>query len=178
MGATFVLVFCRWLIGLAFAVSAVGKARALSAFRSTITEFGVLPARLAPAAAKATIAAEGLVVVLVAAGDVLAAAGFALALALLAAFSVILGAAVRRHTDVSCNCFGASERRVSWYDVARNGLLGLCCAGGLWTWLLPARERLSPAVIMALGLTAAGFLVITANLDDFIAMLRQPYLAD
>ena len=108
MGATFVLVFCRWLIGLAFAVSAVGKARALSAFRSTITEFGVLPARLAPAAARATVAAEGLVVVLVAAGDVLAAAGFALALALLAAFSVILGAAVRRHTDVSCNCFGAS----------------------------------------------------------------------
>ena len=62
--------------------------------------------------------------------------------------------------------------------MARNGLLGLCCAGGLWTWLLPARERLSPEVIMALGLTAAGFLVITANLDDFIAMLRQPYLAD
>ena len=49
MGATFVLVFCRWLIGLAFAVSAGGKARALGAFRSTITEFGVLPARLAPA---------------------------------------------------------------------------------------------------------------------------------
>jgi hypothetical protein len=178
MGATFVFVFCRWLIGLAFALSATGKARALGAFRSTITEFGVLPARLARAAAIATIAAEGLVVVLVAAGDTLAAAGFALALVLLAVFAVILGAAVRKNVDVSCNCFGSSERRVSWYDVARNGLLGLCCAGGLWTWLLTAGERLSPALIVALGLTAAGFLVITANLDDFIEMLRKPYLAD
>jgi hypothetical protein len=178
MGATFVLIFCRWLIGLAFAVSAIGKARALRSFRSTLTELGVLPARMASGAALATITAEGLVVVLVAAGDVLAAAGFTLALVLLAAFSVILRAAIRKNADVSCNCFGPGERRVSWYDVARNGLLGLCCAAGLWAWVISAGEHVSPALIVALGLTAAGFLVITANLDDFIEMLRKPYLVD
>jgi hypothetical protein len=178
MGATFAEVFCRWLTGLAFAVSAIGKARGLGAFRSTIAELGVLPARLAPRAAIVTIIAEGLVVVLVAAGDVLAVAGFALALVLLALFSVVLGAAVRKNADISCNCFGPSERRVSWYDVARNGLLGLGCAGGLWAWLISAPGHLSPALVVALGLTAAGFLIVTANLDDLIEMLRKPYLAE
>jgi hypothetical protein len=178
MGAAFVLIFCRWLIGLAFAASATGKARALGSFRSTIIEFGVLPARLAPAAAVATITAEGLVVVLVAAGGVLSAAGFALALGLLAVFSAILGAALRKHANVSCNCFGPSERRVSWYDMARNGLLGLCCAGGLGVWAGSAGGHQSPALIVVLGLAAAGFLVIAANLDDFIEIARKPYLED
>jgi Methylamine utilisation protein MauE len=178
MGATFVLVFCRWLTGLTFASSVVGKARALGAFRSTIAEFGVLPARLVPGAAIVTVTAEGLVVALVAAGDALAAAGFALALVLLAVFSVVLGAAVRKDTGISCNCFGPSERRVSWYDVARNGLLGLGCAGGLWAWLTSAPGSSSPALIVALGLVAAGAGIVVANLDDLVEMLRKPYLAE
>jgi hypothetical protein len=178
MGAAFVVVFCRWLIGLAFAVSATGKARALGSFRSTVIEFGVIPSRLAPAVAVAVITAEGLVVALAAVVPVPAAAGFALALVLLAAFSVALGAVLRRKADVSCNCFGPGERRVSWYDLARNGLLGLCCAGGLWASAGSAGERLSPALIVALGLAAAGFLTVTANLDDFIGILRKAYLVD
>jgi hypothetical protein len=178
MGAAFALVFCRWLIGLAFAVSASGKARALGSFRSTVIEFGVLPRRLAPAAAVAVITMEGLVAALVAAVDVPAAAGFGLALVLLAAFSVALGAVLRKKADVSCNCFGPGERRVSRYDLARNGLLGLCCAGGLWAWAGSAGARLSPALIVALGLAAAGFLTITVNLEDFIEILRKPYLVD
>ncbi len=171
-----VLIFCRWVIGLALAVSAVGKASALASFRSTIAELGILPGRLAGAAALGSVAAEGLTVVLVAAGSVFADAGFWLAAALLAAFSVILGIALRQKSDVSCNCFGPSERRVSWYDLARNGVLGLCCAGGLWPWPDRAGVHLAPGLIVVLGLMGASFLLITVNLEDLVDVLRKPYL--
>lgn len=176
MASACVLIFCRWVIGLAFAVSAIGKASALASFRSAITEFGILPGRLTGAAALASVTAEGLTAVLVAAGGVFADAGFALAAALLAVFSVVLGVALRRKADVSCHCFGPSERHVSWYDLARNGVLGLCCAGGLWAWPVPAGEHQAPGLIVALGLMGACFLVIAVNLEDLIDVLRKPYL--
>lgn len=180
-----VLIFSRWTIGLAFAVSAIGKATSLASFQSTIAQLRVLPPRLARPAAIGCVAAEALTAALAAAGGawgawgargVFAAAGFSLAVALLAVFSVILAAALRRRADVSCNCFGPGERRISWYDLLRNGLLGLCCAGGLWAWTTPTAPRPGPGLEVTLGLMAASFLVIATNLEDFVTVIRKPYL--
>jgi Methylamine utilisation protein MauE len=175
MAGVCVLAFCRWAIGLAFALSAIGKATSMTSFRSTIGELKLLPPRLAGPAAIASVAAEALTAVVVAVGGVLATAGFALALALLSVFSVVLVVALRRKTEVSCNCFGPGERPISRYDLARNALLGLSCAGGMW-----ARPGLAAhpgtGLAVTLGLAAATFLVIVTNLGDFTEVLRQSYL--
>jgi Methylamine utilisation protein MauE len=172
------LIFCRWSIGLTFAVSALGKASAMGSFRDAIVDFGLLPARLAGAVAGAVAGAEGLVAALEAVGGVLASAGFALGLALLAGFSAILVRALRKKADLSCNCFGPGERKVSWFDVARNALLALCCAGGLWTALGGTAGRLSAGLVLALGLVAAGFVIVVTALEDITVMLRKPHLAE
>jgi hypothetical protein len=172
------LIFCRWSIGLTFAVSALGKAAAMGSFRDALVDFGVLPAPVTGLVAGVVVGAEGLVAALQAAGGVFASAGFALALALLAGFSAILARALRMKADVSCNCFGPAERKVSWFDVARNALLALCCAGGLWTAPGGTAVRLSAGPVLALGLVAAGFVIVVTALEDITVMLRKPHLAE
>jgi hypothetical protein len=178
MPGVIVLTFCRWAIGLAFAWSAAGKAVALSSFRDAITDFGVIPARWSGAAALVTISAEALAAAGAAAGGGLALAGFGLSLVLLVVFSAILAAALRRKARFSCNCFGPSERTISWYDVARNVVLGLCCAAGLWNYQAGAAGYPAPALVITLGLAAACLVCIAANLDDIIWLLRKPSLYD
>ena len=76
MAGACVLIFCRWAIGLAFAVSAIGKITSMASFRGTIVELGTLPRRLASPAAIAAVTAEVLAAALVAAGGVLDQGGF------------------------------------------------------------------------------------------------------
>lgn len=170
-----VLTFCRWVIGLTFAVSAAGKATSVGAFRDALTDLGVVPGPWKRAVAAATICAEALVATLVAAGGRFAGAGFALALALLAVFSGVLAAALRRKADVSCNCFGPGERHISRYDLARNAVLGLCCAAGEWAGIISSHRYPPPALIAALGLMAAGLVLIATNLQAITELLRRPH---
>jgi hypothetical protein len=176
MEGAWVLTFCRWAIGLAFGVSAAGKATAMASFRTALADFGVLPQRLNSAAAVTTVGAEALVVALVAFGRWLAVAGLCLCLALLAVFSAVLITALRRKADVSCNCFGPGDRKVSWYDLARNAVLGMCCVAGLAGYGQSSAWHPSLAVIFLLGLMAAVFVTVATNLEDIAEVLRKPYL--
>ncbi|HEU5271734.1 MAG TPA: MauE/DoxX family redox-associated membrane protein [Jatrophihabitans sp.] len=171
------LMFCRWSIGLTFAVSAIGKARDLRGFELAVTELRALPAGLARPAALATVLAEALVVLALAVGRLALPIGFGLAAGLLLLFSVVLAAALRRRTTVSCNCFGASERPISGYDLIRNGALLACCAAGLAGYA--STDRQPPAeVIVLLGLMAGCFALIVTNAEDIVELLRKPYLVE
>lgn len=174
MGGMAVLTFCRWAIGLTFLVSAAGKVTSPRAFRDAITDLGVVPGRWKGAGAAGVICAESLVAALVAAGGRLAGAGFALALALLAVFSVVLAAALRRKANVSCNCFGPGERKISRYDLARNALLGLCCAAGEWAGIVSSHRYPPPALVAVLGLMAAALVLVVTNLQAITEVLRRP----
>ena len=178
MLSTDVLMFCRWGIGLTFLASAVGKARDLRAYRQAVVDLTKLPAAAARPVAVATLAAEGLVVLGLAAGRAALPAGFALAGVLLLVFSAVLVAALRRDAAVSCNCFGASERPVSWYDVARNGALLACCGAGVWGYALAHPLQPGAALVMLTGLMAGCFFVIVTNTEDIVEVLRKPYLAE
>jgi hypothetical protein len=178
MDAASVLTFCRWAIGITFAVSAIGKAASITSFRAAVADFGVLPARLTDPVARATVLAEGVVVALVAAGDGWVSAGFVAALVLLTGFSAVLVLALRRKAAVSCNCFGSSERPISWYDVLRNAGLAVCCVAGLWSDRAATGPHPTPALVLALGLMAAVFMVIVSNLEDIVELLRKPHVVD
>ena len=178
MLSSYVLMFCRWGIGLTFLASAAGKARDLESFQLAITDLRAMPAALARPGAVATAVAEGLVVLAMAVGHAALPAGFGLAVLLLVLFSLVLVAALRRDSGVSCNCFGASERPVSWYDIARNVALLACCGAGLWTYAVTDHAPPGGAVIVLLGLMAGCFFLIVTNSEDIVEVLRKPYVVE
>jgi methylamine utilization protein MauE len=174
----YLLMFCRWSIGLTFLASAAGKAWDLRTFRQAVVDLTGLPAGVARPAALATVAAEALVVLGLAVGHAGLPAGFALATVLLLMFSGVLIGALRRKVAVSCNCFGARERSISWYDVARNVALLACCGAGEWSHAV-ADHRQPPATGIALtGLMACCFCLIVTNAEDIVEVLRKPYLVE
>lgn len=81
------------------------------------------------------------------------------ALALLAAFSVFLGNAIRAGVEVGCGCFGsAATDPVSPVELVRNGLLGLAA---LLALAAPAPRVPEPAAVLVAGLgVALGALVL------------------
>ncbi|MGI9023079.1 MAG: MauE/DoxX family redox-associated membrane protein [Acidimicrobiales bacterium] len=95
----------------------------------TATGFAALGIPAAPAVARVVPAVElALAIALLAFPRI----GAAVALVVLAAFSVFLVRAVRAGVTVGCNCFGqARADPLSSLDLVRNGLLGLLAAATL-----------------------------------------------
>ena len=151
--------------------------RDLSGFEQAVTDLRALPARLARPAAIGTVIAESLVVLGMLVGSVGLPAGFVLGAVLLLLFSVVLVAALRRDAGVSCNCFGASERPISWYDLGRNAALLACCGAGLAGYAI-AEGNPPGSVIALLGLMAGCFFLIVTNSEDIVESLRKPYVLE
>lgn len=174
----YLLMFCRWGVGLTFLASAAGKLRDLRTFRQAVLDLAGLPAGAARPVALGTVAAEALVVLGLAVGHAGLPAGFALAAVLLLLFSGVLIGALRRKVVVSCNCFGTSERSISRYDLARNGALLAWCGAGEWSYLVADHPQLPAAGIVLTGLMAGCFVVIAASTEDIVEVLRKPYLVE
>ncbi len=124
--------------------------------RETVAGFTALRVPRPEATARAVPAAElTLAVVLLAVPR----AGGVAALALLAAFSVMLGGALRRGVSAGCNCFGAARvDPVSDVDLLRNGLLALLALAAL---LAPAPRLPGPgAIAAAAGIVGAALALL------------------
>src|SRR5579884_2855056 len=163
MFTTYLLVFCRVTIALLFIFSFCGKLLALRDFAVTIGDFKLLPRKWSKGAA-----------ILVTMDVNLTFIGFLLAITLLMIFSVALVTALWRKLDMSCNCFGRTEQRISHYDVIRNGIFILCGLTGLWL-LRYAPQGLSVSEIILLALMSTVFLLFIVKLDDIVETLRQPF---
>lgn len=167
----FLLLFCRAVVGLAFAASAVGKLLNLPSFQQTLVEFGV-PRRLGRPAAWSILLAELNVCLLMLADGPLLKAGFVLAAALLLAFSAALGTALARRLSISCNCFGPGGPVVSPYHLWRNcGFV--CCAGGGWMACAGGVAASVPWPILAVALLGGiVFVALFTQLDAIAELLR------
>lgn len=168
------LIFCRLTIGLTFAWAVFGKLRDLSAFREAVVDFRVLPPALSRIAAWVSLLAECATILMLGMGNALLLPGFLLSAGLLLLFSVALGLVLRRKMQVSCNCFGVTERRVSPYDVARNMLLIFCSLVGIWT-SLDAVQSVAASDLILLGLMALCLVILVTNLADVVETLRRPF---
>ncbi len=169
----YVLLFCRIVIALVFIFSATGKLRDVAAFQAAVSDFQILPAKWNKAAAWLFLGAEILVVGLMLLGGNGLLIGFFLAAALLAVFSYALLNALQRKKALICNCFGATEQRISPYDVARNIALIACSLLGIWTVVRSFQYSFSVESIVV-GLMAVSFTLIVTNLAGTVATLRQP----
>ena len=170
----YLLVFFRTIVGLVFAFSFVSKARNISLFVGTIRSFQLFPRSVVALAAKLFLAGELATAILMGAGGVFLGFGFVLAAALLSIFSVALGVSLRRKMNITCNCFGATEKRISYADIWRNSVLILCTLAG---WVINSlgageHEQLSFALSSCVSLGAIVFVVGLLNLRYIAELFR------
>jgi hypothetical protein len=157
---------CHCLLVVVFACSAVAKL----AGRGSFAAFRLATARLVPALrdraaplAVAVVCAELATTVLLAV-PVTAPVGLVLGLALLAAFTVAVAAALRRGETTSCNCFGRSTAPLQARHLVRNALLMTVAGIGLVADL--GRPTGAGVTGMALaGASAVVLAVLVLNLD-------------
>jgi hypothetical protein len=173
MAVSATLLFCRILLAVLFAVSAGGKLMALKDFQLAVAEFRVLPPAWTKPAAVAFVGAELATCGLLAVGGASLALGFALALVLLVVFSAAVGSALARGINLSCNCFGPNDRRLSTYDLGRNALMILAGAAGLWL-LGETSHHLRTGEVILIGLMSGVAALLVLHLRDIAGTLRQP----
>jgi uncharacterized membrane protein YphA (DoxX/SURF4 family) len=167
---------CRALLAVVLAAAATGKLRRrdFEAFTVALRGFGV-PARLAraPLAALVVVLEVTAAVLLVAAPS----AGYALALGLIAAFTVALRRVVRSGQQVACRCFGASTAPVGVAHLVRNGALLAVIGLGIVAEALADGEPSALAVrLVAIACGALAGAGIT-RWDD-LAYVVRPALAE
>lgn len=146
------------MLSLAFAWAALAKLARFSGWQAALAGYE-LPRPVAVASSWGVPAAE-----LVAAALLVAAppkAGAALALALLATFSLAVVGAQREHGDkLPCGCFGRAEARDYRTIVGRNAIMGALAAAVLLSNAgaaaisaveLPSSSEIFPAVLVVVG---------------------------
>ena len=177
------VVFCRLVIGLVFALSFIGKVRDIPTFEQTIRRFKLLPGWLSRATALVFLGGEAAVVVAMLPHPRLLSqfwerkvitGGFLLAALMLLAFCAALASVLIRKIYTSCNCFGASEKPVSPYDMVRNVGFIVCALGGC------GMQAGGPGSLAALGvlewglagIAAAVFVALWVPVGEIVALLR------
>lgn len=162
----YVLLFARTAVIFTFALSSVGKLLNISLFQDTLRSFHLYHKSIREIVSGIVVGAEVGVVALLLSGRRLVEAGFVLATILLAFFSCALIFLLAKRGSASCNCFGASKRRVSPLDLLRNALLLLCAALGLTVSGDVQSHTLQPLPISLAILSAIGFVALSINLDE------------
>ena len=168
------LVAARVLLGVVFAVSAASKTRPADhrAFRRTVRDWTGDRVPAGPAAVTLVVL-EAAVPVLLA---VRPAAGLALAVVLLAAFTAAIVVQLRRGSAEGCRCFGNTSSPVSPVHVARNAvLLAVALAGLLTGTAASGSSRWDGSAATAGGL-ALVLAVLVVRLDDLVALLAPSRL--
>jgi hypothetical protein len=98
-------------------------------------------------------------------------AGFGLAAFLLLTFSVALISVLARKLSTPCNCFGASMKPVSRYDVLRNMGLVACSLIG-WLSLPNSLVSLELVEVALLGLMAVTISIVWIKFGDLIELFQ------
>jgi hypothetical protein len=168
-------VCCRLLVGGVFLLSASEKLRSRSAFHEfVIATQSLLRAapRPATALAVASIASELLIMVLLAIPQ-LVIVGFAASCALLMAYSVSIGRALRRGVRTPCRCIGASSDPLHASLLLRNAGLVAACLVGLWGASVAGTNVEITAALGASVAIAAFAIAIVASFDDIVYLARN-----
>jgi hypothetical protein len=166
---------CRLCLLTVFAIALAGKLSgrdAFAAFTSSLRQMSVIPQGTVVLAARMSVGAEALVVVLLAipvrgAGV----AGFAVAAGLLGVFTGAIVSSLRRGNLAPCRCFGASSTPLGRRHVFRNAALVSVALLGFAAALVPGTAGIGGLLVAG----AAGMVVgVTVTAFDDIAALVRP----
>jgi len=165
--------FARMVVGVVFAVSALGKTRNPPAFERAITNFHIVPAPLVKMAAYLLLCAEFMVFGLMLLGGRFLWVGFLFAVLLLLAFSAALLSVLVRGIKTSCNCFGPAEKPVTGSDLLRNvGFIGWAVVGW-WVISSPdAQASLKAIEQILLAFLATAFVISWSKVGEIGEIVR------
>ncbi|MGW3996868.1 MauE/DoxX family redox-associated membrane protein [Amycolatopsis sp. NPDC004772] len=154
------------LIAVVFAASSFSKLRDFRGFARSVPALVPMPARWVTPVSVAVVGTELASAVLVLVTPI---AGFALATALLLAFTAAIAASLRRGRRAPCRCFGATESPIGPRHLVRNTLL-ICSAvlGALAPEHLPSVA--GAAVAFAAGVVVA---VLVIAMDDIAVLFAR-----
>jgi hypothetical protein len=160
---------CASLIGWVFLASAISKLRHFGEFTRSLPALAPVRPGQARPLAMAVVATEAAVpVLLLFPAAVLY--GFALAGALLAAFTAAIGTALKRGRRAPCRCFGASSAPLGPSHLVRNAILLISAlAGGLALDAQPPQAA-GLAVAIAAGLVGA---ILIVAMDDIAFLFAR-----
>jgi len=168
----YVQYFCRFAIIITFFTSFTGKIRSIPKFEKAITDFDLTPQSLNRILVFLFLLGELVTVVLLFLGGIWSSLGFILAITHLVLFSGALILVIARNIQTSCNCFGSSEKTVSYYDVWRNGGLITCASIGLATLNADLSLHLSIPEMGIIFLMTIPFVAVWIHLGDLIQLFR------
>jgi hypothetical protein len=160
---------CASLIGWVFVVSAISKLRHFGEFTSSLPALApVRPGQVRPLAIT-VVATEAAVPVLL----LFPAAifyGFALAGALLAAFTAAIGTALKRGQRAPCQCFGASSTPLGARHLVRNSILLISTLAGALAFDAQPQQAAGLVVAIAAGLVGA---ILIVAMDDITFLFAR-----
>lgn len=116
----YIINITRIILAFIFLYSFVTKLRDFAAFERAINNFQLLPSSLHRSVSIGFMLGELLIVAAAIFGGSWLYLSYGLAIVLLAIFIYVLNSVLKRNIQASCNCFGASEQKVSPYDIGRN----------------------------------------------------------
>ncbi|SES95722.1 MauE/DoxX family redox-associated membrane protein [Nonomuraea wenchangensis] len=166
----------RCALGLVFLVAVIGKVRgraAYEAFRRSVPELVPLPRGAASAVLPALVVAAECAVVVLLTVERTAAAGLALAAAVLLAFTAGIGRALRAGVRASCRCFGMTPSPLGRLHLVRNLALAALAVAGAAAVLAGAPGQPHPAGV-ALAVAGGALLALPAVFADDLAALFAP----
>jgi hypothetical protein len=180
----YLVVGCQFLIGLVFLVAAASKLysrAALRRFTESLWQLPLVPNRLAGLAAVVVAVGEAAVPLLLAAAasgaarstagaQPVAAAGFAVAVGLLAAFTAATLIALGRGARPPCRCFGRSEVPLGIRHVVRNCLLAAVAGVGLVAALQRGHSAVDPAGVVVAAVAGVVLAVVAVAFDDLVEL--------
>jgi uncharacterized membrane protein len=153
---------------LLFLFAASMKIRSFSRFQSELSDYDIVPRRLAPIAASLVLALE-----LLGAVATLAPATRVYGALVLFALCIVFTAAVvwnirRGHTDIRCACFGAASQKLGWAIPVRNLFLALALILGAL-----ASEGTEPNVTFAAVIGTALYLALGALMVELARVFES-----
>ncbi|MER7207867.1 MauE/DoxX family redox-associated membrane protein [Streptosporangium sp. NPDC000239] len=169
----YVAITMRYMLGVVFLVSSVSKLSRpgdFHKFLDMLRRTGLLNARLSKPVGVVIVSAETVVaLLLVTPTRITSVLGAALAVGLLATFTVALWIVLHRGAEIECHCFGASRAALGRRHVVRNASLTLVAlVAGVAELSATHPSTLPEAGVVALAGALCG-LVVT-RLDDIFTI--------
>ena len=173
MALAYVSLFCRALVGLVFAASALSKLQP-GGFRHLVSWVSQMPVPLASALreplAVGIVVTEATVVVMIGV-PAFAAVGLILAAILLAGFLGVTSLLLYRGFGLPCPCFGSSKTRLGKHHIFRD--LVLLAAALVSARGIQEPTPVSPTLAVVLLGAAIGAVLLVAW-DDIAFLLHEP----
>jgi uncharacterized membrane protein YphA (DoxX/SURF4 family) len=184
----FVLLASRCLVVCVFFRAGFAKITDLADFRSAVTNYRLLPARLVPVIAVTLPFAELTAAVMLALGILPGIVASLLALLLLA-FAAAIAINLARGRSFDCGCAGSAPQTINWTHVASNvGLAALSAAvavapprslaiwpgtSGLFSVATPRGDALPIVLAVVLGLVTVTVLRRAATVRSLSGQIRH-----